>query len=202
MVHEEKTEKQRKILAVIVSAPTISLTETEKAGETLLKFYRALGWNGEDILNPCKVRTTEAVYKQLYDLMYEKCPDAVSVGMTMVNIAPGVDKNIPANQVYLYDGWITPSSTDQQENGKIFRFMFTAVREYDGSRLHLLNRDTEYNPWVICWNYDEKSKSWDWGTYCNRLNDALITFLDKYSNYGFNRVIEGYAEYSNKFTEG
>ena len=46
--------QNRKIVA-IVDAPEIRLMENEYAGDALLKFYRALGWNGEDILNPCRV---------------------------------------------------------------------------------------------------------------------------------------------------
>ena len=99
---------KRKHILTILDAPEISLTENEKAGDVLLKFYRALGWNGEDILEPCKVRTTEAVYKRLYDLMYEKYPYSIAVGMAMVNKAPGVDDDIPPNRVYLLEGWIRP----------------------------------------------------------------------------------------------
>ena len=38
----------------VVDAPHVSLAENEKAGEALLKFFRALGWNGDDYLDPCK----------------------------------------------------------------------------------------------------------------------------------------------------
>ena len=44
----------RKIVAIL-DEPEINLMEDEHAGDVLLKFYRALGWNGEDILNPCRV---------------------------------------------------------------------------------------------------------------------------------------------------
>jgi hypothetical protein len=81
------------------------LEENELAGEVLLKFYRALGWNGTDIVDPCKVRTTEAVYQSLYDTMLEKFSDKVSVGMAMVNRGPGVDDDIPFGKVYLLEGW-------------------------------------------------------------------------------------------------
>jgi len=106
MLYKIGTVKEKEIVAV-VDAPVINLSEDEKAGEVLLKFYRALGWNGEDILDPCKVRTTEAIYQRLYDLMLEKCPDKLTVGMVMVNKAPGVNDDIPPNKVYLLNGWIT-----------------------------------------------------------------------------------------------
>ena len=93
----------------VVDAPKISLSEDDKAGEILLKFYRELGWNGEDMLDPCKIRTTKAIYNQLYDAMFDKCPDPVSVGMLMVNRGPGTDDNIPPGKIYLYDGWVTPA---------------------------------------------------------------------------------------------
>ena len=94
-----------KRVVTVFNAPEISLTEEDKAGDVLLKFYRALGWNGNDILDPCKIRTTEAIYNWLYDLMREKYHDSVTVGMAMVNYAPGVDDDIPPNQVYLLEGW-------------------------------------------------------------------------------------------------
>ena len=92
----------------IVDAPEVNLAEDEKAGEVLLKFYRALGWNGEDYLDPCKIRTTKTVYNYLYDMMINKCPDPVGVGMHMVNRGPGTDDYIPFGKVYLLDGWIKP----------------------------------------------------------------------------------------------
>ena len=102
-------EWKGKRIVAIVNAPEISLTEDEKAGDVLIKFYRALGWNGEDILEPCKVRTTEEVYKRLYDLMYEKYSDSIAVGLAMVNKAPGVDYDLLPDKVYLLDGWTRPS---------------------------------------------------------------------------------------------
>ena len=99
------SQARRKILAT-VDAPEINLSEDEKAGDVLLKFYHALGWNGEDILDPCKVRTTEAVYNRLFNLMKEKYPNTIAVGMMMVNTAPGVDDDVPPNKVHLLDGWI------------------------------------------------------------------------------------------------
>ena len=99
--------KERRVIAII-DAPEISLTENENAGDVLIKFYCALGWNCEDTLDPCKVRTTEAVYNRLYDLVLEKWPDSVGAGMFMVNNAPGVDAHIPPNKVHLLEGWTIP----------------------------------------------------------------------------------------------
>jgi hypothetical protein len=98
-----------KQIITVVDAPLGSLSEDEKAGEALLKFYRALGWNGEDMLNPCKVRTTKSVFDCLYEVMFNRYPDPVGVGMTMVNSGPNVDDYIPPGKVYLLEGWITPS---------------------------------------------------------------------------------------------
>jgi len=94
---------------LVVDAPEVSLSEDEKAGDALQKFYRALGWNGKDNLDPCKVRTTKAVFDGLHDIMYERLPDPLAVGMTMVNIGPGTDNFIPPGKVYLLEGWITPA---------------------------------------------------------------------------------------------
>ena len=102
-----------KQVIAIVDAPEVSLAEDEKAGDVLLKFYRALGWNGDDFLDPCKIRTTKEVHNSLYDAMYEKAPDAVGVGMLMVNRGPGPEDYIPPNIVYLLDGWITPTEAKE-----------------------------------------------------------------------------------------
>jgi len=104
----------------IVDAPELNLSESEKAGKVLLKFYRALGWNGEDILDPCKIRTTKAVYKRLHDAMLDKCPDPVGVGMLMVNRGPGTDDYVPPGKVCLLEGWITPA--ESEEGGETYGF--------------------------------------------------------------------------------
>lgn len=93
----------------IIDAPNIVLTEDETAGEALLKFYRALGWNGTDIVDPRKVRTTKDVYNRLSDVMYKQCSDDIGVGMAMVNQGPSVDDVVPPEKVYLLDGWVTPA---------------------------------------------------------------------------------------------
>ena len=94
---------------VIVDAPEVSLSEDEKAGDALLKFYRALGWNGDDMLDTCKVRTTETVFDRLYGLMYDRRPDPVGIGMLLVNNGPGTDDYVPPGKVCLLEGWVTPA---------------------------------------------------------------------------------------------
>ena len=59
-------------------------------------------------LIPVKIRTTKDVYNRLYDVMYDKCPDPVSVGMLIANRGPGTDDFVPPEKVYLYEGWVTP----------------------------------------------------------------------------------------------
>lgn len=100
----------------IIHAPEVNLTDDETASEALLKFYRALGWNGDDYLDPCKVRTTKDIYNNLYDVMFDRCPDPIGVGMLMVNSGPGVDDCIPTGKVYLLEGWITPA---QAKGGEV-----------------------------------------------------------------------------------
>ena len=112
--------KQEKEIAAVVDAPNISLSEDEKAGEAILKFYEALGWNREtEIVDPCKVRTTKSVYSRLYDVMYEKCPEPIAVGMTMVNIGPGVDAGIQEGKVYLLKDWVTADKKQEEETPNV-----------------------------------------------------------------------------------
>jgi hypothetical protein len=103
-----RTSTMNKQIITVVDAPKITLEAGEKAGDVLLKFFRALGWNGEDFLDPCKIRTTKAVFDNLYDTMYEKFPEPVGVGMHMCNCGPGTETYIPAGKVYLLEGWVKP----------------------------------------------------------------------------------------------
>ena len=116
MICVETAKPLNAINITIVDAPDVSLASGEKAGELLLHFYRALGWNGEDILDPCKVRTTKEVYSKLYDQMLERCPEPIGIGMFMVNRGPGTEDYIPPGKVYLLEGWITPETAMEGEN--------------------------------------------------------------------------------------
>ena len=100
-------------VAIVADAPEVSLAQNGKAGELLLNFYRGLGWNGEDNLDPCKVRTTKEVYNRLYDQIYEVYPNPVAVGMLMVNTGPGTEDYIPPGKVYLLEGWTRPADTEE-----------------------------------------------------------------------------------------
>ena len=104
-----------KHIITVVEAPEITVTEDDNAGDILLNFFRALGWNGDDYLDPSKIRTTKEVYDQLYDLTLKKCSDPVSVGMHMVNSGPGVENYIPTGQVWLYEGWTKPYEPEEGE---------------------------------------------------------------------------------------
>jgi len=74
------------------------------------------------------------------------------------------------------------------------KFILIATRKTDRMRLHLLNRNTEHSGFVVCWNYDTDSGTWDWGTYCDTLKDALTAFVEKCEEHDFNEVFEGYFE--------
>jgi len=113
LIESELTAKGTVI--AVVDAPIVTLASGEKAGEILLHFYRALGWNGTDYLDPSKVRTTKEIYRHLYDQMYEHCPDPVGVGMYMVNRGPGTDDYIKPGKVHLLEGWVMPEPETEPE---------------------------------------------------------------------------------------
>jgi len=102
-----------KQIITVVDAPEVNLSEDKKPEEALFKFYRDLGWDGIDKLDPSKVRTTKAIFDCLYEVMYSRCPDPVSVGMTMVNTGPGTDDYIPPGKVYLFEDWITSAKSKE-----------------------------------------------------------------------------------------
>lgn len=74
------------------------------------------------------------------------------------------------------------------------KFILTATRSPDKSRLHLIKSDVGYCQWVVCWNYSPSNNSWDWGSYCNNLKAALKVFIQKYDEHGFDDVVEGYVD--------
>lgn len=95
-----------------VDAPKVSLASNEEAGELLLHFYRALGWNGSDFLDPSKIRTTQEVCDRLHNQMRERHSNALNVGLFMMNSGPGVDNHIKPGKVHLLKGWVTPCSEE------------------------------------------------------------------------------------------
>jgi hypothetical protein len=109
MMHVEADKPLNTITITVVDTPEVNLAPDEKTGELLLHFYRALGWNGVDIVDSCKIRTTKEVYNRLHDLMLEQCHDPVGVGMFLVNSGLGTEDYIPPGKVYLMEGWIAPA---------------------------------------------------------------------------------------------
>ncbi|GHU91393.1 hypothetical protein FACS1894202_12740 [Clostridia bacterium] len=54
----------------------------------------------------------------------------------------------------------------------------------DGNTLHIVQQlNTEYTPFVICWHFD--GKTWDWGTYCQTLEQAERVFNEKAAEHDF-----------------
>ena len=99
-------------IVAVVEAPIIKLDEGEHPTNALLKFYYALGWNGEDAIDPCKIRITEAVYYRICDVMMEHLPENTVVGAFMVDKAPSVDKKVPHGKVCLLAGWCSKEDTN------------------------------------------------------------------------------------------
>ena len=81
-------------------------------------------------------------------------------------------------------------------NGAELKFILTALRRSDNARLHLIDRgiDLDNSKFVVCWNYDTESCTWDWGAYCGSLKDALSTVTQKCEEHGFDEIKEGYIE--------
>ena len=99
---------KRNEVAAIVDAPIVSTEGVEDAGDVLLNFYRALGWNGTDNFDVRKVRTTEAVYNRLLEAIKEIYPNNDGAAALMVHAGPGVDDDVPPNKVRLLKGWTIP----------------------------------------------------------------------------------------------
>jgi hypothetical protein len=107
MGDNRKMKYTKSDITAILLAPEMDIDKAENAGDILLSFYRALGWNGKDLLDPRRIRTTKAVYMGIFSAMKEKYPDPA---VAMVNWGPGVDAEIPPEKVYLLKGWTEPAA--------------------------------------------------------------------------------------------
>jgi len=60
----------------------------------------------------------------------------------------------------------------------------------DGRTLHVIDRSTNHEPYVVCWNLGRGNEpdckpEWDWGTYCDTLERAIVVFHEKLRKSGF-----------------
>jgi len=94
----------------IIDAPTVNSKESAPAGEVLIEFYQALGWNCLDTIDPRKIRTTEDVWQKLLDALSAQLPNTAAASMVLVNWGPGVDTDIAPGKVYLLPGWLNPEA--------------------------------------------------------------------------------------------
>jgi hypothetical protein len=94
----------------VVDAPIISRDEGEKEAYTLFEFYKSLGWNGKDRLDPCKILVSKNVLSWLYEVVYEKLFESMSI-MAIIDISkktPSVSADVPQGKVHLLEGWVAP----------------------------------------------------------------------------------------------
>ena len=65
--------------------------------------------------------------------------------------------------------------------------LWRATRPHiDSATLHIIQRATVYQKFVVCWNFD--GSEWDWGTYCHTYEQAQEVFYDKYMRHGFSTL--------------
>jgi len=82
--------------------------EDESPADALARFYRELGWNGEDFLDVKKVRTTKAIFEEMTETFRAKDPTNPGIEIFIANVGPGVDENLPAGKVKLLKDWVRP----------------------------------------------------------------------------------------------
>jgi len=95
-----------------VDAPEVIILKDDIAEEVLCKFYRDLGWNGQDFLDPRKVRTTKAVFCNFLDVLKKGFPNNIGIPILMLNIGPGTDEYVPPGKVCLLEGWTRPDTSE------------------------------------------------------------------------------------------
>ena len=80
----------------------------------------------------------------------------------------------------------------ETSGSKMIKCLFTATRDTDRAKLHLLNLGNTSRQWAVCWNYDMKTKSWTTGTYCSDFSRAVAEFRQKCAEYQFGEIFENY----------
>lgn len=78
------------------------------------------------------------------------------------------------------------------ENNLSFKEIARTDR-WDGRSLHIIDRGTNFEPFVVCWNFD--GKEWDWGSYFSTIERARDVYCEKQIEYGFD---EGSVEVISK----
>ena len=98
----------------LVDVPMIIVEDNDNPTSVLVKFYKGLGWNGDDLLNPQKVRTTREVIEGLGEVMQIEPATIQDVNISLLDIGPGNDEDIPSGKVKLLDGWVVPDESIAQ----------------------------------------------------------------------------------------
>ena len=75
--------------------------------DILLNFYKQLGWNGEDLLNPMKVLLNKADWENLCDRIMQSADidKRITAGFLWMNNGPSASENVPVGKVHLLDKW-------------------------------------------------------------------------------------------------
>jgi hypothetical protein len=85
------------------------LKNVSSPAERLTKFYELLGWDGENNIDPTKVRLNEEDLEALIKNEMENAKKfgltAIDVGFLWLNKGPGGDKDIEKGTILLKDGW-------------------------------------------------------------------------------------------------
>ena len=102
----EDSNFKNKTIARITPTPEITFEKEKLTSNALLNFYRALGWNKVDYLNPKKIRVSHETYKELLSKLRDETSNAKETEMFFVNYAPGVDECVPNEIVVMLDGWV------------------------------------------------------------------------------------------------
>lgn len=132
-----------------------------------------------------------AVLKKLYkNLCFQYHPDVGGSEEIMKSINHEyAELRGKLKKIHSSTNHLTPM---KHTEGKLIKCMFTATRETDKAKLHLLKCDKQAHQWIICWNYDKKSQSWSSGAYWSDFKQALSEFKQKCADYHFDEIVENY----------
>ena len=61
--------------------------------------------------------------------------------------------------------------------------LWKATHPRRDATLHIVNRGTPFQPFVVCHNFD--GAEWDHGTYCDTLEQAIEAFQAKLLDFGY-----------------
>jgi hypothetical protein len=95
LVNVQKNNSVETTEFTVLSFPDIEVND----GESLLEFFKAMGWDGEVMLNPVKIKVNPKRWKEMCE-GFTNLTDKFS----FMNYGPSAKDSVPYDEVHMYEG--------------------------------------------------------------------------------------------------